>query len=114
ALISGGRTLFAGGFVTDPGGGDLSSARIFDPSNSSFTPVADLPSHVYAPAGASLPQGRALVAGGDDDELGDETTRALIFDPATNAFSSDGIGNLIHRREEAAAVELADGRVLVA
>jgi hypothetical protein len=70
----------------------------------------------YAPAGASLPQGRALVVGGANDVSGsrDEVSTALAFDPTTNTFSSNGIGNLIHKREEAGAVELADGRVLVA
>jgi WD40 repeat protein len=110
AVISGGRGLVAGGYDTDY----LASAHVFDPSSGAFSPVANLPNPNYAPAGASLPQGRALVAGGYDNDAGDETTRSLIFDPATGTFSSAGIGNLIGKRQETAAVELKDGRVLVA
>jgi WD40 repeat protein len=109
AAISGGRVLITGG---NDGVNDLASTEIFNPSSGTFGPAGSLPSPTRAPAGASLPQGRALVAGGEDD-LGNDLTRALIFDPATSALSSAGIGNLIHEREEAAAVELPDGRVLV-
>jgi hypothetical protein len=109
AVISGGRILFAGGYNTN----EFSSAFVFNPSTNSFGPVGSLPEGRYAPAGASLPGGRALVAGGDDGVTGDLTS-ALIFDPASNSFSSAGIGPLSHKREEAGAVELADGRVLVA
>ena len=113
ATISNGRILIAGGYESGVNL-YLSSALVFDPSGNTFTTVAPLPTHNYGPAGAPLPQGRALVAGGYDDVLGDDLTTALIFDGATNTFGSAGIGNLNHQREEAAAVELNDGRVLVA
>jgi WD40 repeat protein len=109
AAISGGRVLIAGG---EDGVNDLASSEILNTSSGIFSPGGSLPSPTRAAAGASLPQGRALVAGGEDD-LGNDLTRALIFDPATSAFSSAGIGNLIHERQEPAAVELTDGRVLV-
>ena len=113
ATISGGRTLIAGGYY-DPTSTYLAQAFVFTPSGSNFTQVGSLPHPNWSLAGASLPQGRALVAGGYDDDVGDETAAALIFDPTTNAFSSAGISPLIHKREEAAAAELNDGRVLVA
>jgi hypothetical protein len=111
APISGGRILVAGGYANPP---DLylDRALLFD--GSAFTATGSLPTHTYAPAAAPMPQGRALVAGGYDDAIGDDLPRALIFDPASGSFSSAGIGNLLHKREEAAAVELQDGRVLVA
>jgi hypothetical protein len=109
AAISGGRILVAGGYD----GVYLSSASVFSPSSNTFGPVGSLPTPTWGAAGASLPQGRALVAGGYDGDLGNSIARALIFDPATNAFSSDGIGNLIQARDSAAAAELANGRVLV-
>jgi len=111
AVISGGKILLAGGYN---GSDDLASSFVFDPSNSTFTPVISLPVPSYAPAGASLPQGRALIVGGEDGNVIDETTTALIFEPATSSLSTSGISGLIHKREEAAAVELNDGRVLVA
>jgi Kelch motif protein len=110
AVISGGRILVAGGYDND----GLDNAVIFNPSSSTFAAAGSLPAHTYAPFGASLPGGRALIAGGYDYDVNDYTTRALIFDPATNAFTSNGIGNLIGKREEAATAELPDGRVLVA
>jgi Kelch motif protein len=115
AAISGGRVLVAGGQEEI---NFLDSAVVFNPSTNAFSPVGSLPSNTARAAGASLPQGRALVAGGEFDGgpgVGaQDLTRALIFDPATNSFSSAGIGNLIGKRREAAAVELRDGRVLVA
>jgi hypothetical protein len=112
AGISGGRTLIAGG--VDDALGRLSSAFVLSPSEV-FSPTQDLPSHVAYPVGASLPQGRALVAGGYETELGGALSKqALIFDPAANGFSANGIGELTTERAEATAAELADGRVLVA
>jgi large repetitive protein len=112
ASISGGRVLVAGGYDSNTSA-YFDSAFSLDSGATAFSPVGSLPAHSYAPAGASLPQGRALVAGGYDSPSGDYVTRALIFDPTTNSFSSAGIGNLSHAAEEAAAVELRDGRVLV-
>jgi hypothetical protein len=111
APISGGQILVVGGYANPP---NLYLDRTLLFNGSAFAPTTSLPTHTYAPAVASLPQGRALVAGGYDDVQGDDLTRSLIFDPATSSFSSAGIGNLNHKREEAAAVELKDGRVLVA
>jgi len=109
AVISGGRILFTGGYNTT----EFASAFVFNPSSNSFAAVGALPQPRYAPAGASLPGGRAVVVGGDDGTTGDLTS-AVIFDPVSNSFSSAGIGSLNIKREEAGAVELADGRVLVA
>ena len=112
ASIAGGRVLVAGGY--DSATGDtFDTAFALDSGATTFSPVGSLPAHSYAPVGASLPQGRALVAGGYEDPPGDYVTRALIFDPTTNSFSSAGIGNLSHAAEEAGAIELRDGRVLV-
>ena len=113
AVISGGRVLIAGGF-DDTTMDFTDKALVFNPSSNTFASVGSLPARTNAPSGASLPGGRALVAGGYDPDASGFTTRAQAFDPATNSFSSTGIGNLVHPREEAAAAELPDGRVLVA
>jgi len=63
-------------------------------------------------AAASLPGGRALIAGGSDD-FNNSLDTVEIFDPTTNSFSSAGIGKLGVARRETAGAELADGRVLV-
>jgi WD40 repeat protein len=114
AVISGGRVLIAGGYDDTVPESNLKDAYVFDPASGTFSATAPLPGLTYAPSGASLPDGRALIAGGYDDDIGDYLTRAVAFDPAANGFTSNGIGPLIHKREEGAAVELADGRVLVA
>jgi len=113
AVISGGRILFAGGYNDSD---YVSSSSVFDPATSAFAGVGSMSYPAYGPAGASLPQGRALVVGGANEQSGsrDEVSTAEIFDPKTNTFSSAGIGSLTQKREEAGAVELADGRVLVA
>jgi WD40 repeat protein len=113
AAISGGRTLVAGGYDSATSS-YLDSAFILDSAATAFSPLGSLPARNYSPAGASLPQGRALLAGGYDPAgTGAYLKSALIFDPNTNSFSSAGIGSMTGRREEAAAVELKDGRVLV-
>jgi hypothetical protein len=114
APISGGRVLIAGGYDDTVSDSNLKDAYVFDPSTGMFSTAGALPGLTYAPSGASLPGGRALIAGGYDDDIGDYLTRAVIFDPAANGFTANGIGPLIHKREEGAAVELADGRVLIA
>ena len=111
AAVAGGRILIAGGYNGNSGT-TLDKTFLFDPSTNAFNPISNLPFPIYYPAGASLPQGRALLAGGAND-AGDELDTALIFDPTTNSFTTNGIGTLIHKRQEAAAAELADGRVLV-
>jgi hypothetical protein len=112
APIAGGRALAAGGLNSHPSNNYVTDASIF--GSGTFNPIGALPFHDFEPATAALPGGRALLAGGNDDTIGDVTTRASIFDPATNTFSSNGIGNLIGKRAGATAVELSDGRVLVA
>jgi hypothetical protein len=109
APIAGGRILTAGGYDSDPG--DY-FADAFTFAGSAFSPVGALPTENYYPAGAPLPGGRALIAGGYDSS--DYLATATAFDPNTNSFSSAGIGNLLHKREEPGAAELKDGRVLVA
>jgi hypothetical protein len=111
APIAGGRAVAAGGLNSHPNH-YVTDASIF--GGAAFNPIGALPFDVFTPATAALPGGRALLAGGFDDVLGDYTTRASIFDPSTNTFSSNGIGNLIGKRSGAAAVEMSDGRVLVA
>jgi hypothetical protein len=106
APVSGDRILFAGGYSSDY----LDTSEFFG-SAGTFIAGPLLPQTRYAPTGASLPGGRALVAAGYDGSV--NISSALIYDPKTNSFSSDGIGNMIGKREEAAAAELSDGRVLV-
>src|SRR5262249_38206458 len=64
SVTSGGRILLAGGEDETTSPYYLTSAFVFNPSNGTFGGVGPLATGRYGPAGASLPQGRALVAGG--------------------------------------------------
>jgi hypothetical protein len=114
APLPDGRVLLAGG--TD--GAPLSSAEVFDPATNAFSAagIGTMGTARRAPAAAPLPDGRVLVAGGSNDEGGGEhyLASAEVYDPATSAFSSAGIGALSAARTGAVAAPLPDGRVLVA
>jgi hypothetical protein len=113
APLPDGRVLIAGG----TNGAPLSSALVFDPATNSFssTGIGAMGTARQAPAAAALPGGRVLISGGVFDEsLGGYLASAEVFDPATNSFSSAGIGAMGTARTGAVAAPLPDGRVLVA
>ena len=107
APLPGGRVLVAGG---NDGTTRLSSAEVFNSATNAFTPVGDMGSDRAREAAAPLPDGRVLLAGGTN---GAPLSTAAIFDPATNSFSSAGIGAMSTARQAPAAAPLPDGRVLV-
>jgi hypothetical protein len=113
APLPDGRVLIAGG----TNGAPLSSAVIFDPATNSFSSagLGAMSTARQAPAAVPLPDGRVLVSGGVFIEgPGGYLASAEVFNPATNAFSSAGIGAMSTARTGAAAATLPDGRVLVA
>ena len=114
ATLPYGRVLLAGGTDSVP----LQSAEVFNPATNSFTSagIGTMGTARRAPAASLLPDGRILVAGGSNDDGGGENylASAEVFDPATNRFSSAGIGPMGRARTGAVAVPLPDGRVLVA
>jgi hypothetical protein len=119
APLPDGRVLLAGGIGTtcDPFCPFLSSAEIFDPATNTFSSagIGSMSVERYDAIAAPLPDGRVLVAGGCCGPSPDPyRSSAEIFDPATNTFSSAGVGPMTRGREEAVAAPLPDGRVLVA
>jgi Kelch motif len=104
------------GQVLVAGGTGLSSAEAFNPATNSFSSagIGQLGLRQSGAAAAPLPDGRVLVAGGYDGS-GPSGSQASgeVFDPATNSFSSAGIGSMATARIDAAAAPLPDGRVLV-
>lgn len=73
-----------------------------------FTATGSMSLGGGAPAVAPLPDGRVLVAGGND---GGPLSSAEIFDPATGTYSPTGSMSIA--RNSAEAAPLPDGRVLV-
>jgi Ca2+-binding RTX toxin-like protein len=115
APLPDGRVMVAGG---SDGSGGFSSAEVFDPATKTFSSagIGSLSVPRQRPVAAPLPDGRVLVAGGYyyDQSGGHFLSSAEVFDPATNTFSSAGIGSMEIPRELAAAAPLSDGRVLIA
>ena len=117
APLPDGRVLVAGG---NNGSTRLSSAEVFNPATGTFTPVNDMSADRARAAAAPLPDGRVLIAGGTNGaplpgaEVGPALSTAEVFNPATNTFSSAGIGAMGTARRAPAAAPLPDGRVLIA
>lgn len=117
-LLPDGDVLIVGGLVNDPA--DLAklprfsaTAEVFDPTAGRFEAVGSMAAPRLLHAAALLSDGTVLVAGGatavDDDGLR-RTSRAELFDPATDTFRPTG--DLAHPRLQPAIVA-ADDRVLL-
>jgi hypothetical protein len=110
-----GRVLVAGGspslLVT------TNTAEIYNPAAGTWTStgIGAMTTNRAFTAGALFGDGRALVMGGNPN-LNTATflASAEAFDPATNTFSSTGIGGMATARNAPASAALGDGRVLVA
>jgi Kelch motif/Galactose oxidase, central domain len=114
APLPDGRVLVAGG--VDGSNMTLDGAEAFDPAAGSFSSagIGPLVTGRYNAAAAPLPDGRVLVAGGNQDASILPNANAEIFDPASGSFSSAGIGPMVVPRSNPAAAPLPDGRVLLA
>ncbi|AOJ05917.1 hypothetical protein WS71_00190 [Burkholderia mayonis] len=108
-LLPNGKVMIAGG-VDDLGRilpVSLSSAEVYDPANSAWTPVASMNHARSAHTATLLTNGKVLVAGGRGASL----SSAEVYDPANNAWTD--IASLNQGRAVYAATLLPDGRVLV-
>jgi Kelch motif/Galactose oxidase, central domain len=105
--LANGDVLLAGGMRAN--GMILSSAEVFHPDTSRFTPAGSMASKRDGAVSAVLPDGRVLIAGGWDGTTNLRT--AEVYDPAANRFSPTG--SMTKTRDHAEAVILPDRRVLV-
>jgi hypothetical protein len=106
-LLADGRVLIAGGWS---GTANLKTADIYDPATRTFATFS-MTTARNVPTATVLLNGTVLIAGGFSD--GSPTGHsAEIFDPTTNTFTPTA-GEMIQWRGWAAAVLLADGRVLI-
>jgi len=111
-LLSDGRVLIAGG--RSPNDLTYPSAEIYDPASGRFTVTERMSDSRQGHTATLLPDGRVLIAGGHTQSSNNWNVLASteIFDPATGQFSSSG--SMGQARENALAVRLVDGRVLIA
>jgi hypothetical protein len=86
-------------------------AEVLDPVTGRFNPTRAMPISRFDGAAAPLQDGRALFAGGFDDNY-DASATSVVYDPASADFSA--VGSMVTARAWNSATQLRDGRVLVA
>ncbi|MFE3879179.1 DUF6603 domain-containing protein [Kitasatospora sp. NPDC059146] len=120
-LLADGRVLVTGGdpaagTVTDPGGYDphsLATAEVYDPATGTWTALGPMPGGRRGHRCLALRSGLVLLIGGTGGPAFAAGHRNVtVLDPALGTWTATG--PLATGRSDFAAVELADGRVLVA
>jgi NHL repeat/Galactose oxidase, central domain/Kelch motif len=110
-LVAGQSSARCGGTSTAASCEPLSAAEIYDVTTGTWSLTRPLPLAVArGPAAVRLLDDRVLVTGGGTP-CGDVSRSAVIFDPASNAWSSASPMNVA--RQFHTAVLMRDGRVLV-
>lgn len=103
-ILNSGKVLITGG-----AGAAGATAEIYDPSTSSFKPVANMKTSRFSHVAVTLNDGRILVAGGLS---GNRTiSSAEVYNPETEKWSS--VKDLNKARSSPFATLLPDGRVLI-
>jgi hypothetical protein len=116
APLPDGRVLIAGGCSAPICGAVLTSAEVYNPATNSFSAVGPMGTGRRGAGGSPLSDGRALVTGGSTaiGVTGGELASGEAFNPATNTFSSTGIGAMTTARYGPGTAPLRDGKVLTA
>jgi Galactose oxidase, central domain len=88
--LTDGRILIVGGAGSGP-----ATAELWDPTSGLFTATGPLPQTPDDPSGVrdgqgaiGLPDGRVLLAGGEQSPSTSQLSSALVFDPSTNGFTT--------------------------
>ena len=106
-----GRVFIAGGISSV---GYTARAEYYNPSSGKFVRARGMAAAREHPVAALLPDGRVLVAGGDNGDSGKHPvvlSSAEIYNPNTSRFTKTGSMN--YGRSHFAAVTLQSGLVLV-
>jgi putative intracellular protease/amidase len=114
-LLADGRVLVLGGYEKYPGEG-TAAAEIYDPAKGVWRSTSPMRERRSGFAVAALRNGKVLVVGGKQGAAGAIDDRVLasveVFDPEGEEWAP--VRSMAVPRALAAAVPLADGRVLVA
>jgi Galactose oxidase, central domain len=116
-LLTDGKVLFAGGESDEVG--RSASAELYDPETGTFTSTGAMASSRVWQAVTLLPNGRALVTGGEGDgctgtfcQFIGSLDSAELYDATRGTFTPTS--DMTARREVHTATLLNDGRVLIA
>jgi len=114
ALLRDGRVLVAGGQAgVGHGNALLDTAVVYDPAKDTWTPTAPLAVAKYKLAIAPLPDGGAMVVGGQTaDDAAARLATTELFDPRTGRFTAGPVMAEPRYKISDAIVTLRDGRVV--
>jgi hypothetical protein len=114
ALLRDGRVLVAGGQSgVGHGNGLVDTAVLYDPASDTWTTAGPLPVAKYKLAIASLPDGGAMVVGGQTaDDAAARLASTELFDPRTGRFAAGPAMAEPRYKISDAIVTLHDGRVV--
>jgi hypothetical protein len=112
-LLTNGKVLTAGGYLTPPPFSVWASAELYDPSTGTFTATGDMTTSRFYHTATPLPNGRVLIAGGSSIVNSNSTlASAELYDPSTGTFTATA--DMTTARQRHTATLLNNGKVLIA